>query len=86
MISHYDEPISVITIYDAERKAITPVVIKWRGKRYKITQVAFVHPVRDGRILHHVFSVTDGNLDFRLDFNTENQQWTLAEVSDGFAD
>lgn len=85
MIAKVNEDVSVITIYDAEQRSNRPVAMKWRGERYKIRQ-AFYHPVRIGRVLHHVYSVTDGAMDFRLDLNSENQHWLLTEVSDGLAD
>lgn len=86
MIAKVNEEISVITIYDADSRSNRPVAMKWRGKKYKIESVAFYHPVRIGRVLHHVYSVTDGAMDFRLNLNSENQHWTLTEVSDGLAD
>ena len=86
MISHMNEEISVITIYDADTRSNKPVVMKWRGKKYKIEKVAFYHPVRIGRVLHHVYSVSAGAMDYRLDLNSENQNWLLTEASDGFAD
>ena len=85
MINYVNEEVSVITVYNAETHTIKPVAMKWNGKRHTIVRVAFYHPVRKGRVLHHVFSVTDGAMDFRLDFNSENQQWHLMEVSDGLA-
>lgn len=86
MILELNEEVSVVTVFDADKRATIPIAMKWRDKKYKITRVAFTHPVRLGRILHHVFSVTDGNMDYRLDFNTENQHWTLQEASDGITD
>jgi len=86
MLSHVEEDVSVITIYDADTRSIRPVAMKWRGKRYTIERVAFYHPVRIGRVLHHIYSVTAGAMDYRLDFNSENLHWLLTEVSDGFAD
>lgn len=85
MINYVNEAVSVITVYNAEARTITPAAMRWNGKRYTIKRVAFYHPVRIGRVLHHVYSVTDGAMDFRLDFNSENQQWCLMEVSDGLA-
>lgn len=40
----------------------------------------------EGKTLHHIFSVSDGTIFFRLNFNTRAMQWRLEEVSDGLAD
>ncbi len=78
-----NEKISVITIYD--KKNVLPFRIKWQGRVYDISKIGFHHKIKEGTRLFHIFSVTDGNLDFRLKFDTETLHWILEEVSDGLA-
>lgn len=80
-----NEKVSVVTIYDREKKSVLPWMIKWQGRRYTITKLGYHHTQRLGRVLHHIFSVTDSIMFFRLDLDTENLMWTLEEVSDGLA-
>jgi len=80
-----NEKISVVTIYNREKKLVLPWLLKWQGRRYKITKLGYHHTERLGRVLHHIFSVTDGSTFFRLHLDTESLTWTLKEVSDGLA-
>lgn len=77
------EKISVIFSYNAEKNAAVPYKIRWRLRDYFIKSLAYHHKVYEGRELFHIFHVTDGNLDFKIRFNTEDLNWILEEVSDG---
>lgn len=77
------EKISVIFSYNSEKNRSVPYKIRWRLRDYFIKKLAYHHKVREGRELLHIFHVTDGNLDFKLRFNTEDLNWILEEVSDG---
>ena len=83
MIAAIHEPISVVAIYDRVRNEVTPWRIKWQGRVYTISKIGFHHTIHEGRILQHIFSVTDGNTAFKLKHDTETLHWTLEEVSDG---
>lgn len=60
----------------------TPKVLSWRGRQYPL-QVGLHHTTREGRTLCHIFSVTDGNTFFKLQFNTETLSWRLLNVQPG---
>jgi len=79
------EKISVVSFYNREKNVVMPWLLKWQGKRYKISKLGYHHTQRIGRVLHHIFSVTDGTMFFKLDLDTENLIWTLEEVADGLA-
>lgn len=80
-----NEKISVISSYNRQTGLVMPVKICWQGRNYLIKKLNYYHRVRQGRLLLHVFHVTDGILDFRLSLNSENLHWKLEEVSDGTA-
>lgn len=80
MSEHIDETVSVITIFNHEKGTVLPREIKWRGRVYHINKLGYHHAVRQGRMLLHIFHVTDGTNDFRLLLNTENLHWTLQEM------
>ncbi|NMB83907.1 hypothetical protein GYA28_01310 [Candidatus Roizmanbacteria bacterium] len=77
-----DEKVSVITSFDKNDGSVTPQKINWQGRDYVIKTVSYHHRVREGKKLLHIFHVTDGGLDFRLRFDTENLHWTLEEIYD----
>jgi hypothetical protein len=75
-----DESVSVALLSNTHTHTVLPYSIQWRGRSYKIQNVGLHHTVREGRVLLHMFSVTDGNTSFRLQFNTETLGWRLLEV------
>lgn len=75
-----DESVSVALLSNAQAHTVLPYSIQWRERSYKIQNVGLHHTVREGRVLLHMFSVTDGNTFFRLQFNTETLGWRLLEV------
>ena len=75
-----DESVSVDLLSNHLKRSAYPWIIHWRGNRYMMTKVGLHHTLRDGRILYHVFSVTDGNTFFKLRFNTETLAWKLMEI------
>ena len=85
MIEAIHEKVEVILIFRLMPKPETNIYkVRWRGKEYVVKKLAYHHKVRDGRNLLHKFSVSTDNLDLRLTYDTENLQWELEEVSDGF--
>jgi hypothetical protein len=75
-----------VSAYSQEKNRFIPYKMRWRLRDYFIKKLAYHHKGREGRNLYHVFHVTDGNLDFRMTFDTESLSWVLEEVSDGSAD
>lgn len=79
-----EEGISVVAIFDVITRKVTPWRFKWNNRDYTIKSVDMVNPRREGRTLHHVFSVWDGKSTFVLNFNTQNLKWTIVQVDDGY--
>jgi hypothetical protein len=78
-----DEPISVVMYYNQRKSLVAPYGFCWQGRNYRVKQVGYHHKLRQGNKLNHIYSVTDGQLAFRLKLDTDNLAWTLEEVSDG---
>ena len=83
MIQPVNVPTTVILLSNHKKRVSSPAKILWEGKSYLVTQVGLHHTYRQGRTLHHVFSVACGTLGFRLNLNTDNLSWRIEEVSDG---
>ena len=75
MAEDINEKISV-NLFNAE-----PTGFFWKGRSYNIAKIGFHHTFWQGRNLVHVFSATDGNTFFKLEFNTETLLWKLLEVA-----
>lgn len=86
MLTKVNEKVSVLSLFDRQTAELKPVRLKWQGREYTITKLGMHHTLREGRVLHHIFSVTDGNIFFCLDLDTEDLSWTLKQTSDGMVD
>ena len=77
-----NEKISVVMVYNSVAGLAMPRKIRWRNTDYFPIKLAYHHQVRQGRKLLHVFHVTDGNLDFCLELDTESLARNLREIYD----
>lgn len=76
-----DEQVSVNLLFNHLKKSVMPTSLYWRGRRYTITKVGLHHCLREGRVLFHIFSVSDGVTAFKLELDTETLYWKLLEVA-----
>jgi hypothetical protein len=83
MAEDINESVSVALWSNRTANKVLPYSLYWHGRRYLITDVGLHHTVREGRVLYHIFSVTDGTTFFKLKFDTETLGWKLLEVADG---
>lgn len=80
-----NEKISVIAKYDRIKGTVFPVKLRWQGRDYFITKLAYYHKISEGRKIHHIFHVSNNDMDFKLRLDSENLHWTLEEITDGVA-
>ena len=52
------------------------------GREIEITEIGLRHPTVQGRRMIHVFDVTDGQADYRLEFDSEQLTWRLTMEGD----
>lgn len=55
------------------------------GREVVITEIGLRHPTSAGSRTIHVFDVTDGGTDYRLEFDSERLTWTLTREADQYA-
>jgi hypothetical protein len=82
MTETIEEPVSVMALYDPNRRSPMPQRIWWNNRDFAVSKVAYCRAAWVGKTLHHIFAVFDGTAYFRLDFNTGTMQWVLKDVSD----
>ncbi len=61
--------------------------IKFRrasGREIIISELGLRHPTAHGQRMVHVFDVTDGGADYRLEFDSERLTWTLTREADHY--
>ena len=83
MIQKISTPVSVDLVYNHKNHTSYPRQIFYDGKIFPIIKIGLHHTIREGRSLHHIFSVLTQNLSMRLRFDTTTLFWTLEEISDG---
>ena len=52
------------------------------GREVEITEIGLVHPTVQGRRTVHMFDVTDGQADYRLEFDSFHLTWRLTMEGD----
>jgi hypothetical protein len=83
MIQQIKVPVSVTLKFDHRIRKTFPTIVLWEGREYPIVKIGLHHTYRQGRVLHHVFSVASKTIFFKLVLNTDTLQWLLEEISDG---
>ena len=78
MLEQINQQIEVLVAF--MKGKVLPLSFSWNEKKYSISKVNLVHSERIGRDKCYYFSVSSGADYFKLQFNTENNKWTLAEA------
>lgn len=59
-----------------------PKSMEYEGRRVTFTETGLVHPTKKGLRTIHVFDMTDGTADYRLEFDAVSLSWTLVSIAD----
>jgi hypothetical protein len=59
-----------------------PKKMQYDGKEVVFTETGLRHPTHKGKRMVHVFDMTDGAADYRLEFDAESLDWRLLYVAD----
>jgi hypothetical protein len=80
-----NKEINVIAYYfknATQRLRCYPKRIEYDGKRVEFTETGLVHPTKKGQRTLHIFDMTDGSADYRLEFDAQELTWKLVCISD----
>ena len=78
-----NEKINVIALFKPGRTMCEPIKFKRaNGKEITITEIGLRHPVKNGTQILHIFDVTNGEADYRLQFNAKTLVWRLIMEAD----
>lgn len=80
-----NERVEVITVHRLGDTAQScfPARMKYRGHEVAFTELGLRHPTSKGKRMIHVFDVTDGSNDYRLEYDAERLTWTLVAILGG---
>lgn len=78
-----NERVKVITFFGEGLNPCRPMKFKRdSGREVTITEIGLRHPSIKGKRMVHVFDVTDGQADYRLEFDAERLNWFLTREAD----
>ena len=78
-----NEQIEVVAVFRPGRTMCEPVKFRRsNGREIVITEIGLRHPTTQGKRTIHVFDVTDGGADYRLEFDSERLTWRLTLEGD----
>ncbi len=80
-----NKEVSIVAYYfksSARRLRCFPKRMEWDGRRVNFTETGLVHPTKKGQRMIHVFDMTDGQADYRLEFDAQALSWTLVAITD----
>jgi hypothetical protein len=60
-----------------------PARMQFRGQVIEFTELGLRHPTTRGKRMIHVFDMSDGANDYRLEFDAEGLTWTLVAMLSG---
>jgi hypothetical protein len=80
-----NKDVSVVAYYfknAGARLRCFPKKIEYEGKSIVFTEMGMRHPTKKGERMIHVFDMTDGQADYRLEFDAQQLTWTLVAIAD----
>src|SRR5438046_666604 len=84
-VVNINKEVSIIAYYfrnRGERLRCFPKRMEYDGKSIDFSETGLRHPTKKGQRMVHVFDMTDGQADYRLEFDAANLTWTLVSISD----
>lgn len=80
-----NERVDVVASFGVGLNPCKPVKFRRAsGREIEITEIGLRHPTTAGRRMLHIFDVTDGGTDYRLEFDSERLTWHLTREMDHY--
>jgi hypothetical protein len=82
---YVNQEVSIVAYYfknGLRRLKCFPKKMEYRGRIIEFIETGLRHPTKKGQRMIHVFDMTDGTADYRLEFDAEALTWTLVAISD----
>lgn len=85
-MNEVNDRIEVVAVFKAKGEPsflVMPAKMRWGSKEIIFTELGLRHPTRQGQRMIHVFDMSDGVNDYRLEFDAEALTWTLISILSG---
>lgn len=78
-----NERVQVVCTFGTGLNPCVPVKFRRaNGREVEITEIGLRHPTTQGKRMLHIFDVTDGGADYRLELDSERLTWQLTREGD----
>lgn len=80
---HVNQRVDVVAVYRKQadiQSLCYPYKMKYQSREIVFTELGLRHPTEQGRRMIHVFDMTDGTCDYRLEFDAQALTWTLVAI------
>ncbi len=81
-----NKPVSVAVVFTKNGDINTlclPKKMQYGAKEIEFTELGLRHPTQQGKRMVHVFDMSDGVNDYRLEFDAERLTWLLVSMIPG---
>lgn len=78
-----NERVDVVAVFKKRGDIATlcmPCKMRYKNIEFDLTELGFRHPTQQGKRMIHVFDMSDGVNDYRLEFDAECLSWTLVGI------
>jgi hypothetical protein len=78
--------VEIIVRFKAEGEPATMIVparMRWGKQEINFKELGLRHPTAKGHRMIHIFDMSDGVNDYRLEFDAEMLTWTLVAILEG---
>ena len=80
-----NERVDVVAVFAEGLNPCRPIKFRrLNGRETDVTEIGLRHPSVQGKRTIHVFDVTDGGADYRLEFDSERLTWHLKMEADHY--
>lgn len=80
-----NERVDVVAVFREGRDVCVPLKFRRKnGREIVVSELGLRHPTTAGKRTVHVFDVTDGEADYRLEFDSEHLGWRLTREGDRY--
>ena len=80
---YINEVVDVVVVFNHKnsRTICLPIRIKYQNKNIDLIELGLRHPTRKGSRSIHIFDMSDGQNDYRLEFDSESLLWKLIAIT-----
>lgn len=80
-----DEKANVICVFRrGQLHSCQPVRFAFKKREINVKEIGLIYPIHKKGVLTHIFEVTDGSADYRLELNTKLLSWRVTREADHY--